>query len=177
MRLDSSSWRCDRHGYKGRFSAPSMGGDDLCWAFRDRVGVERVAVWAMNGLGQRSGFLCCAAHDETVSCFGRNDDFFEIEERRSAAAATATAKAKCGDLHCGGKSAASGRDDVSRFLCGYFWGFTLSVGMAAFWRVRESRIVVPRMATMTPSESRGPMSIQGAVSILRAAKARTAARP
>jgi hypothetical protein len=25
--------------------------------------------------GQRSGFLHCAAHDEAVGCFGRNDGF------------------------------------------------------------------------------------------------------
>jgi hypothetical protein len=39
----------------------------------------------------RSGFLHYAAHDETVSSFGRNDGFFDLGEREQATA-TATAK-------------------------------------------------------------------------------------
>jgi hypothetical protein len=130
--------------------------------------------------GQRSGFLRCAVHGEAVICFGRNDDFSWFEEKTTTATtgakATATAKSEMrGSLHCGGKSAASGRDD--RVEVGYFPGVIVSVAAAVFWRTRERRTVVARMMTMTPSDRRGPMSIQWAVSILRAAKASTAARP
>src|SRR6185312_16953277 len=46
-----------------------------------------------------------------------------------------------------------------------------------FCRLSESRIVMVRMAAMIPRERSGPMSIQWAASILRAAKARIPARP
>jgi hypothetical protein len=39
-------------------------------------------------LRSRSGFLHCAAHDETVSDFGRNDDFLGVCRKKTAAEAT-----------------------------------------------------------------------------------------
>jgi hypothetical protein len=35
----------------------------------------------LEAVGKRSGFLHYAAHDETVSSFGRNDGFLEGENR------------------------------------------------------------------------------------------------
>jgi len=46
-----------------------------------------------------------------------------------------------------------------------------------FFEISESATVVPRMATIVASEASGPISNRWAASILKAAKARTAARP
>jgi hypothetical protein len=61
----------------------------------------RLRLWWWSGVGARSGswarFLRCAAHDEAVSSFGRNDDVLWVG-RWVGREEQATAKAKCGGL-------------------------------------------------------------------------------
>src|SRR5260370_42029790 len=76
-----------------------------CWRSVDLSSTDGKgsARWLERGSRWRSGFLHCAAHDKTVSSFGRNDGFLAVGEgerkataiarTKATAAATTTAKA------------------------------------------------------------------------------------
>jgi len=51
--------------------------------WRSRFGGS--ALVGFRACGERSGFLHCAAHDETVSCFGRNDGSLRLVEKTGKA--------------------------------------------------------------------------------------------